>query len=630
VNPTEPLAEALRQHQAGQWTEAERLYRQVLQADPNNANACHMLGILCTQAGNHAQAVEYIERALRQHPQSPVLLANLGLAHHGLGKLDAAASSLEQALRLQPAYAEAHYNLGLVRASQGQLEEAAACYRQALRLRPDFVMACNNLGNVCHEQGKLAEAETCFREVLQRQPALAVAHNNLGNVLRDQGTFGDAEACYRAAIHWQGDYARAHYNLGVALADQDRFAEAIAAYTQALRLDPNLAGAHYNLGVVHADQGRLEEAVASYEQAIKRWPDFAEARWNRALAWLVQGNFAQGWREYEWRWRKKDTPPRLFSQPRWDGSSLHGKTILLYAEQGLGDTLQFARYTSLVRKRGGRVLLECQPALVPLLRNLPDIDRLFAKGEALPAFDVQAPLLSLPAILQTDLAAIPAQVPYLHPDPDRVAMWRQRLRDQEDRDQAALTPDPRFPTPLLVGIAWQGNPRHRGDRSRSLRLAEFALLARALRELTPPAQLVTLQKGFGSEQVADFAREFAILDWTSEMDEKAGAFVDTAALMKSLDLVITSDTAIAHLAGALGVPVWLALAAVADWRWLLNREDSPWYPTMRLFRQPRAGDWASVVERMAAEIGTYGTAVSSNYAAPRSTSPCSSADGCSS
>ncbi len=286
-----------------------------------------------------------------------------------------------------------------------------------------------------------------------------------------------------------------------------------------------------------------------------------------------------GWPEYEWRWRRQDASPPALTQPLWDGSSLQGKSILLYPEQGLGDTLQFIRYAPLVKQTGATVIVQCQPPLLRLLATCAGIDRLLPEGADLPPFDVQAPLLSLPRILRTTLASIPANIPYLSADPDLRARWRQSLSGVAD---------------FKVGIAWQGNPGHKRDRQRSVPLAAFAPLAEA-----PGVRLVSLQKGPGHEQLTELAERLRVLDLTDELED----FADTAALLSNLDLVITVDTAVAHLAGAMGIPVWVALPIVPDWRWLLERQDSPWYPTMRLFRQTAWGDWAGVFERLTGALG---------------------------
>ncbi|HZY88696.1 MAG TPA: tetratricopeptide repeat protein [Gemmataceae bacterium] len=610
------FALALRHHQAGDLTRAEALYRQLLQADPGHADSLHLLGVLAYQTGHAAPAAALIRDAIARAPGAAVYHSNLGVVLQALGRPDEAAASYEQALRLEPACVDAHVGLGnlltgLGRPEQaarhceealrlrpgspeahnnlanallrlGRKEAAAAHYREALRLRPDYAEAHSNLGVALADLGRLEEAAGHHREALRLNPNYPEGHNNLGNVLRDQWKLDEAIASFREAVRLRPDYAEAHNNMGTAVRHRGKLEQAVACYRRALELRPDYAEARNNLGNALKDQGQLDEAAACFEEALRLRPDYAEAHWNRSLLWLLRGELGRGWPEYEWRWTQPGFAPRPFAQPRWDGSPLAGRVILLWAEQGLGDTLHFIRYAPLVKERGGRVIVECQPALRRLLAGAVGVDQLVAQGEPLPPFDVQAPLLSLPGIFGTSLDAVPASVPYLQADAGRVEYWRQKL--------AGLSG-------LKVGIAWQGNPAFRGDRQRSVPLAHFA----------PPAaaegvRLISLQKGPGAEQLTALGGRFPVTDLGDELDEAAGPFVDTAAVMKNLDLVISSDTAVPHLAGALGVPVWVALPLVPDWRWLLGREDCPWYPTMRLFRQTRPDDWDEVFARVAAEL----------------------------
>jgi hypothetical protein len=336
-------------------------------------------------------------------------------------------------------------------------------------------------------------------------------------------------------------------------------------------LRPQFPEAHNNLANALIGQGSLDEATAHCEQALRHQPDFADAQNDLSLLLLLRGDFERGWRQYGLPSKTK----RAFPQPLWDGSPLEGRTILLHAEQGLGDTVHFIRYVPLVQQRSGNVIVECQPALLPLMAGIAHCGRLVAQGSPLPPFDVHAPLLALPGILDTKLNTIPAAIPYLHPDGSLTTDWRRHLR----RDGRAGT--------LLAGIGWQGNPHYPRDRQRSIPVAAFAPLARE------GVELISLQKGATSDQWAGM-KCFTL--------DEAGAFMDTAAIMANLDLVISADTSIVHVAGALGVPVWIPLARVPDWRWLLERSDSPWYPTVRLFRQSRVGHWDDVFQRMADEL----------------------------
>jgi Flp pilus assembly protein TadD len=507
--------------------------------------------------------------------------AALGLTLAELGRLEEALPCLDEAARLRPDSPTALHNLGVALAQAGRPQEAVGTLEGALRQKPDYPEACYNLGNVLRELGRRDEAVERFRQAVSQRPGYAEALNNLGLALTEAGRPGEAAVLLRQAARLRPGMKEAHNNLGLALADLGRFEEAEGCYERALALDSGYAEAHVNLGSSYKERGRTEEAVACYDQALCLEPRSASARYNRALALLQQGDYARGWPEYEWRWRRPQTPPRPFRQPRWDGSPLEGRTILLWCEQGLGDTIQFVRYAALVNARGGTVVLECPARMVPLLSTCAGVDRLVAEGEALPSFDVQAPLLSLPGLLGTTLVTVPAEVPYLHAEPQRVERWRKRLEEVQG---------------YRVGVVWQGNPKFQWDRWRSVPLEELATLAEV-----EGVQLVSLQKGESVEQMRGLRRRVPVMELGEELDIE-GAFLDTAAVMKCLDLVVSTDTAAAHLAGALGVPVWVPLARLADWRWGRERADTPWYPAMRLFRQGRLGDWRPLFRRMAKRL----------------------------
>ncbi len=562
----------------GKRDEAIASYQQATRLKPDYAKAWINLGHALQKRGQLDEAVAALRRALHLQPGSAKAHTSLGNVLRDQGKLDEAVTHYQQALRFKPDDTEVYNNLGTTLKDQGKLDAAVACYHQALRLKPDSAEVHNNLGVALQDLGKFEEAVASYQQALRLNPDSARMHNNLGAALREQGKLDEAVACYHQALRLQPDFVEAHTNLGNVLQQQGKLAEAVACYQQALGLKPDHADVHMNLGNVLQLQGRLEEALASYQQALCLKPDNAEAHWNRALTWLLAGSFEQGWPEYEWRWQQKGVARPCYQQPLWDGSPLEGRTILLHVEQGLGDTLQFIRYAPLVQERGGRVLLVCPATLVPLLSSCRGLEQLIPQGSPLPPFDVQAPLLSLPGLFRTTVHTVPAQVPYLFADPQLAARWRDRLATVQG---------------LKVGIAWQGNPRHSRDRLRSMLLTEFEPLARV-----EGVRLISLQRGPGMEQLAALGGRFAVLD-LGELDEATGTFMETAAVLSNLDLVITCDTATAHLAGALGVPVWVALPFAPDWRWLRERADSPWYPTMRLFRQERWGDWAGVFQRLA-------------------------------
>jgi tetratricopeptide (TPR) repeat protein len=600
--------------QQKQFAEAIAAYRRAVFLRPGYAEARQNLGEALQHQGNFAEAIGCYEEALRLKPTMVQTHNNLGAALLALGRLEQAQQHCERALQLDPGFTQAHRNLGDVLEKRGLLEEATQCHQRALQSRGLSASEVQAIGQERLRQGKLAESITAFRLALEQNPANgeghfhlgqahlrqqrwseaiacftqaaqlcptnAEIHDGLGTALRRAGRASEAEACYRRSLELRPASAEVCNHLGIALLEQSRPDEAEDCFRRGLGCNPQHGHLHNNLGVSLEQRGRLEEAIAAYQESLRHQPDAADTHRNLALAWLLTGNFAQGWAEYEWRWQCSSALKRPFTQPRWDGAALAGKTILLHAEQGLGDTLQFVRYAPLVKQRGGTVVVEAPGCLLPLLRSCAGIDRLVAQGSPLPDFDVQVPLLSLPAVLGTTLQTVPNAVPYLSADAALCEKWAQQMRAVSG---------------LKIGIAWQGSAKYQGDRHRSIALKQFAPLARL-----PGVRLFSLQKGYGSEQLAGVA-DWGIVDLGSNADA-AGAFTDTAAVMQHLDLVVCSDSAVAHLAGALAVPVLLALPVARDWRWLLDRQDSPWYPSMRLFRQQRWGDWHDVFARIAEAV----------------------------
>jgi FkbM family methyltransferase len=432
-----------------------------------------------------------------------------------------------------------------------------------------------------HQAGDLRTAERTYRAVLARQPRNASAWCYLGMACHDQRRSEEAETAYRRAVRLQPDFAVAWSNLGNTLLALHREEEALPAYARAVEIDPQYVNAWNNRGSALLLLGRFAEAIDAFGQALRIRPDDAATHTNRALALLLHGRYREGFAEYEWRLQNPACLRSMPVGPRWDGSPLAGRTLLLEAEQGLGDAIHFVRYAAEIKRRHqGRIAVACHPPLLPLLAGVAGVDRLVGQDGERPPFDVWAPLLSLPGLMEHDLATFPGEVPYLAAEPGRVARWRERLEAVGG---------------VRIGIAWQGGRANLMDRRRSIPLAAFAPLA-ALQGV----RLVSLQKGPGTEQL-DTLTAFDVVAPGDDLDAD-GAFLDTAAVMPALDLVVTADTSIAHLAGALGVPVWLALAHVPDWRWTPHGDRTPWYPTMRLFRQPRSGDWAGVFEAMAAAL----------------------------
>jgi Flp pilus assembly protein TadD len=456
---------------------------------------------------------------------------------------------------------------GLSHHRAGRLAEAERIYRQVLSQQPDYPEALKLLGVLAAQVGKSDAGVELIRRAIRFKSNDAEAHNNLGVILRDKGQFDEAIAACRQAIRLNPDFAEAYNNLGNALVDVGQLDEAIASCRQAIRLKPDYALAYVNLGNALKDNGRLDEAIAACRRAIELKADFALAHLNYALLLLVRGDFEEGWKEFEWRMRVPQVrQARDFPQPRWTGQDPAGKTILIFTEGGFGDSLQFIRYAPLVAERGARVLLECQAELASLLKRVRGISAVFVRGQPLPTFDWQTALQSLPLVFGTTVETIPADVPSLSAPPDRVAPWTKRLAG--DRS-------------VKVGLAWAGGaPRDR----RCCPLATFGPLA-AIEGVT----FYGLQKGPAANQPVPPGLRLI------QLGDELGDFADTAAVVSNLDLVISVDTSVAHLAGAMGKPVWTLISSVYDFPWLRDRLDSPWYPTMRLFRQERYGDWDSVI-----------------------------------
>jgi tetratricopeptide (TPR) repeat protein len=481
--------------------------------------------------------------------------------------------------------------------NRGLFAESETYFREVLRLCPDHIGSLNNLGTALWRLDRLGEAEDCYQRALTLQPNDFAVLNNLGNVSWEQGRLDEALEWYRQAVDLQPDSPEALRNLGVTLSDLGEFDRALALIQQSLQLEPGSPDSYLGLGVTLARQAKWDEALDCYDRAIGLRFDFAEARRNRAQIWLARGDFERGWPEYEWRLNCPKCRFPTVTCPRWTGDDLDGRSILLVAEQGLGDTLQFIRYASLVEPRGGRIVVACPEPLIRLLSRYPGVDDVIDWNSPLPDCDVHAPLLSLPAILRTTLATIPAQVPYLRADAGTVEDWRPVVAQAIERATPAGTDGTSRSSQMLkIGIAWQGNRANKVDRWRSFPLTHFGHLARL-----PGVRLISLQKGDGREQVAGLEGQFPVAELTraDHGDEDRRDFLDTAAVINELDLVVTPDTSLAHLAGALGTHVFVAMPAVAEWRWLIDRDDSPWYPTMRIFRQTTPGDWDGVFERIA-------------------------------
>ncbi len=574
---------------SGRLSEAVASYRRSLAGQPGNPTVLVNLAIALLAVGQGEEAAECCRRALAVQPNLPEAHFNLGNALKRLGRFDDAVQAFLGAVSLRPNHAEGWLNLGNAFASLDRHDEALGAYGKTLALKPDYAEALSNLGALLQAMGRYDDALDSLRRAVALKPDHAEAHNNMGATLQALGRMDEALQSYRQALALQPASAEAEANLAEAELEGGNPEGAEARCRHAVALAPDNPSVLNNFGNVLARRGRADEALAAFESALARKPDYADVHLNYAMALLRRGRLREGWTEFEWRreTRKYLAATAAFAQPEWTGQALEGKSILLHGEQGLGDVLQFARFATPFAARGARVVLWVQPPLVRLLRTVPGAAEIVGFGQSPPPTDFHLPLMSAPYALGTGLDGIPADIPYLRPDSVEAEAWTRRLADYEG---------------AKVGLVWAGAPRphdrqaHLTDRRRSLRLDHFAGLAGI-----PGVTLFSLQKGPPAEQAKTPPPGLALVDFMDGIDDFAG----TAALVANLDLVISVDTSTAHLAGALGVPVWILSRFDACWRWLEDREDSPWYPTARLFRQPGPGDWESVLGRIPVELARF-------------------------
>jgi Tfp pilus assembly protein PilF len=568
---------AVSYHQAGHLGAAEQLYRQVLQSESGHADTLNMWGILAQQTGRLDFAKELLDRAVAQNPRNPEFHTNLGNVLNAQGKLDEAVSAYLMALRLKPDLVIAHFNLALVRRTQGDSDKAITSLGQALKYQPGNVEARCNLGLILKEQGRLAEAIDCFELALQHRSDHAEAWCNLGIAHNANGNRSVAVECFTKAIILKPNLVEAINGLGTVFTDLDHHTDTVAWFVRALACLPSYPAAYHNLGNALREQNRLDEAIVCLDRAVSLEPGLADAHYTRSLLLLQKGEFRRAWADYEWRWlvtRVAKVPMRKYPQALWQGDAANGRTILLWLEQGAGDSIQFVRFAVELQRLGWRVIVEARPDLARLFRSMPGIEVISA-GAAEPHFDVHCPLLSLPRGLG---GVIPAQIPYLHADPVLVEDWRLRLAASDG---------------LKVGIAWRGSALQKRDWRRSASARIFADLLDL-----PGLCVVNLQKQASADELAVFAERGLFLDADPELQD----FADTAGLIANLDLVISVDTSVCHLAGAIGARVWTMLDFAPDWRYASIDNFCPWYPTMRLFRQPLPGRWDLLAHSVREEL----------------------------
>jgi tetratricopeptide (TPR) repeat protein len=591
-------------HRAGRLGDAREVYRAVLDRFPDDPDALAGLGLVTFALGDAAGAIPLLSRAVAASPDRAELHYNLGVLLNSVKRPGEAIASFRAAIKLKPDFHDAVFNLGVVLQSQGELSEAIGAYRRVIEIVPYHVWAYINLGSALTSAGNLPEALGAFESACRIHPALPEVHFNRGNILRVRGKPAEAIEAYRQATTLRPKWADAWISLAVAYRSLQQPGAAAEAYQKALEISPNLPKAWWSLGVIFDQQQRRDEAMNCFKRAIELDANFAAAQaslgtviffegqreeglaamrravaldpkdasihWKLGQMLLAMGHWSEGWEEFEWRFRVAEAGlDRGFAQPQWDGSAATGKTLLLYAEGGHGDAIQFVRYLPMCAGSGAKIVLECHEELVELLGQIPGVNRVVARGSRLPDFDLQSSLVSLPRVLEKDAAA--ASEAYLVAPVDRVEKFRSRISSDSG---------------LKVGLVWAGRPLFADARSRSIDV--FAPLAEIA-----GVKFFGLQKGAEASQKPPGVME--LIDLTQEIFD----YSDAAGAVACLDLVISVDTGVAHLAAAMGKSTWMLVPWQSDFRWLLDREDSPWYPALRLFRQPANGDWGVPVLRMA-------------------------------
>jgi len=578
---------AIIEFQLGHVTSAQTWIEKGLSAAAAHGSAslellCNYGYILLAQK-KHIEAIEAFNQCLGLKSDFVKGFAGLATAYKELGDDARAIIYFDKVLAANPKNAEVLNDRGAILKKQGKLGEAAQSFTRAIMSKPDWPAPLNNLGLVCLSLAQLDAAEDLFNKALALKPDYPEAINNLGTVYNNRGAFARSAELYKKALSLQPDYLSALNNLGTVLCQQGKFTESIEYCRKALLVRPEYPEALNNLGNALEANGDISQAIAAYRQAIALKSDNADYHKNLGMALLAAGKFDEGWPEYEWRRKTKQFADARIdtAKPQWRGEEAKGRVLLIRSEQGFGDSIQFCRYAPLAASRGFQVVLEVQPALTRLMETLTGVKRVISQGEDLPDHDFFCPMMSLPTAFQTKPDTIPAQVPYLKASGESAAAWKRRLTD-EDNDA------------LRVGLAWAGKPRFQSpdliavDKRRSVGPDLFDVLIKI-----EGVRFFSLQKG-GPQAPSGFG----LIDYMTECED----FSDTAALMANLDLIISVDTAIAHVAGALGKPVWLLNRFDICWRWMRGRDDSPWYPTMRLFRQPRPGDWGGALSLVEHEL----------------------------
>jgi tetratricopeptide (TPR) repeat protein len=577
--------QAVELHQSGDLQAAEPLYRRVLEATPQHSDARYLLGTVQLQLGQFAACIESLETVIAARPDVADAFNNLGIANQALGQWEAAAKAYQAAIKINPKYDQAFYNLGALMEARELFADAQKCYQHALHLNPDDVQCQLGLANVLKSQRKWPEAEACYREAAANDPRNLDVQVGLGFVLTRQERLDEAVDVYKQILDVQPDYHQVHNSLSYVYERQGQLGRALECARRTLEIQPDFAEGYNNLGTALCAQHRLDEACDCFRKALQLRQEFALAEFNLGSTQLLAGKYREGWPGYQRHAELLDTPPRRFTQPRWNGEPIADRKLLVYADQGFGDTIQFVRFLPEVKQRfGARIVFECPAELIGLLAPQVAVEEIIADGGLLPAFDAQIPLASLAGILDVGVDSVSADKSYLTAPQTLSSELQQLIEGVNESD-------------LCVGLVWQGNPQQARDVVRSCPLEKF----KPLLDMTGVSFFSLQTEHSGLAQLTTLHTNRKPIDLGTGLRD----FSETAAVLSRLDLLVTVDTAVAHLAGALGRPVWTLLCHTPDWRWQLNRTDSAWYPSMRLFRQPKWGDWDAVIEQVSAELSRW-------------------------
>ena len=581
--------DAMEMFQAGRMREAASVFGQLLDIHPGHAPTLHILGVISARSGQLEQAERLIRQAIAIDPNEANYPANLGNVLQEQGKLEAAADSYHRALALGAGSAQVQSNLGNTLAKMGRREEAIAAYRGAIAAQSDFPEAHFNLANSLKETGEIDAAMAEYWRAIELRPQYAEAHINLGVALLAGGRAREAVEICRRALELMPESFEARRNMGLALQRTGQHGQAIEVFQSLTARFADSAEAYHDLGNAAREAGRLDEAAAAFRQAIALKPDFADSHYGLAWTLLMKGESSAGFEEYEWRTRLQEAQAQAahFTRPQWDGSDVAEKRVLLHAEQGFGDTIFAWRYVRAAVSRCKETIVQCPRPLQSLLAGQAVVSQVISDEESAPEFDLHCPLMSLPHVLGPASEAAASPVPYLNADPKLVEFWQKRIETAEQIRNSSV--ETRGSRAARVGLAWAGKPT---PPDRSVPLAMFGPLADAHN-----ARFHSLQVGLAAMQPVPVGLE--LVQWSGHLID----FAQTAALVSNLDLVITIDTAVGHLAGALGKPTWVLLQFAPDWRWSVEQQTTKWYPTVRLFRQSEPGDWEGVLARVADELG---------------------------